>query len=213
MRCNRIFDTKVLVATSGEAIHLATGETFLAAQIDGWLTGQGLRTRRINDPYAAAAELARTQRVEPVLLWIGTDWLAMNEYCLVSCVRQRWSRVPIILYGAYADEIDGALARPLWRLATTDRIEQFLKSPPAELELLMQRSIVDGAPTPEPVGTASATETQLISLVRGDRAESVSDTPCTTFDDAPADSLRSARVALSPGELATLLGERESHGA
>lgn len=149
------------------------------------------------------------------MVWIGTDWLSVNEYCLVSCIRQRWSRVPIVLYGAYADEIEAALAHPLWRLVSEERIEQFLKSPPAELELLLQRSIVEDSAAGAPGIAACATETRFIALVHGDRTEPRlhPDAASPDSDDDPPGSLRGARAALSPGELATLLGEQEPRGA
>jgi hypothetical protein len=192
-----------------------TGETLPVAQIDGWGAGRGLQIRRINDPYSAAAELSRPQREEPAMIWIGTDWLSMNEYCLVSCIRQRWSRVPIVLYGAYADEIDEALAPPLWRVVSDERIEQFLKSPPAELELLLQRSIVEHSAGSAPGISSRASETRFIALVREDGPEAGlhPDATAPDSDDDPPGSLRGARAALSPRELATLLGEQEPRGA
>jgi len=85
------------------AIHVRTGQRELSEAVDIWLRHHGVATIALADAYEACLHLLRNQQRAVDLALIGADWLADDEFRVLTFLRQTWQRTPVLVYGASND--------------------------------------------------------------------------------------------------------------
>ncbi len=85
------------------AIHVRTGQRELSEAVDAWLRHHAVETVALADAYDACVYLLRNYQRVPDLALIGADWLADDEFRLLTCLRQTWPRTAVLVYGATTD--------------------------------------------------------------------------------------------------------------
>lgn len=185
------------------AIHIRTGSREAADAIDAWLNRHDVATLSLTNVYDACVYLLRKYDMIADLAFVGTDWLAAEDFAILDYLRQTWPRVGIVVYGCTANtpRVD---VLPLMRaLPAGDLTRQLSENTPTEmLARLYARATPLGEPPPareKPAQTAIPTPRPAAPRV---------DTPPPAVQRAepPDDDLR---TILTAEELAELLDRPE----
>ena len=115
------------------AIHIRTGQRAAGEALDAWLAQHDVDVVAVADAYDACIYLLRHYDRVPDLVLIGTDWLAPDEYNIVSYVRQTWPPVGLVLYGNTGGNAVVELL-PMTRMCGTEAdLRRLLDASPADV--------------------------------------------------------------------------------
>lgn len=118
------------------ALHIRTAEPGLADLVDAWLTTHRVRCTCCADVYEACVHLIKHSQDVPDIAFVGSDWLAADDFLILRYLRETWPSVAIVVYGTR----DGATTcadEPLCRVCRSRRaLLCLLEHPPA---LLLRR--------------------------------------------------------------------------
>lgn len=175
------------------AIHVRTGQRAAVEAVDAWLAGHGVDVVGLPDVYAACVHILQHYADVPDLVLLGADWLAEDEFALLTYVRQTWPRAGVIVYGSPAGTplLD---ILPLMRTCRTEAaLRALLAEPPAAvLDALFEQAAALAAPLPAPEAPAAPAPARPDVRAEGARRAEPGPAP--------------PRALLSPAELAALLG-------
>ena len=124
------------MATVQTAVHLRTGEPSAAEAIDAWLRRHGVGGTDFGDAYEICTYLVQQSSQVPDLAFVGTDWLAREEFAIVGYIRATWPGVGLVVYSSNG-EAPPCESGPLVRVCRApDALKRLLTDSP---QLLLRR--------------------------------------------------------------------------
>ncbi len=203
------------------AIHIRTGQSASIAAVDTWLTRHELEVARFDDVYSACVHLLTNYERIADLALVGADWLADDEFNIITYIRQTWPRTAIIVYGA-SDKTPIYDVLPLMRTVRRQAaLDELVAQNPADVVTeLARRAVRSDAPTIVPATPAAQPEAGSITdsaraAVEAENRNSDStshDTRESRPEQSPSDNGGIApRSILSAEELSALL-DGTDHG-
>ncbi len=198
-----------------KAIHIRTGQRRAADALDDWLDSHNVALVPLNDVYEAAVLLLHKYDDIPDVALVGAEWLASDEFNIITYLRQTWPQVGIVVYG-------GTSGTPLFDMLpmtctcrSDAELQRIMADTPAAL-LARLRGAADGA---APVPTSLSHRDATAPTIETDKPAARDAAPPTDRvpgaptgatphrEDVPVDA--PPRAVLTPDELAALLERQE----
>jgi hypothetical protein len=126
------------------AIHIRTGQKSVVKRVDDWLAAHDVGCVTFDDVYGACVYLLRHYDRIPDLVLVGADWLARDEYNIVSYVRQTWPRVGVVVYGSAGSTPLFDLLPLMIACDSAAALEQLLAESPGAVVRRMLASVSPG---------------------------------------------------------------------
>jgi hypothetical protein len=152
------FQRKIPVFEVRSAIHVRTGECAVVEALDHWLARHHVDVIPFADVYDACVHLIKDCEHIPDLALIGADWLADDEFNIVTYIRQTWPRTGIVVYGGARETPLVDLLPMMLTCRTEAALQQLLAGTPTDLVRRLWTDIAEPAlpPAPRAIPTGKA---------------------------------------------------------
>ncbi len=188
------------------AFHLRGGERCTVELIDAWLARYGYDVAGCADPYDACVHLLLNQAQAPELAFLGTDWLAREEFALLEYVREAWPRTGILVYGSDLQSAFGALDMMAFCKSRAALRESLAQTPDDLLANLRRGTPIAGARARLPRPREAVAEAPTSQALPPSMKDAAKPPAHAAPGESGAASL--SQSLLTRDELAALLGDQ-----